>query len=78
MLPANCSNVVQIIEDPSRQRGRGYYTGLALRLATDGGELEIGDGGFTTWTAALTGNGKERCLVSCIATERLTDLITQT
>jgi hypothetical protein len=77
VLPANSSDVVQIVEDPSRQRGRGYYTGLALRLTADGGELELGDGGFTTWTAALTGNAKERCLVSCIATERLTDLLTE-
>ncbi len=35
--------------------------------------VEIGDGGFTTWTTWLMGNAKERCLVSCIATERLTD-----
>lgn len=75
--PANHSDVVQLIDDRSRQRGRGYYTALALRLTADAGELELGDGGFTTWTAALTGNAKERCLVSCIATERLTDLTTQ-
>jgi hypothetical protein len=36
--------------------------------------VELGDGGFTGWTAALMANAKERCLVSCIATERLTQL----
>lgn len=30
---------------------------------------------LTTWTAQLTSNAKERCLVSCLATERLTSLI---
>lgn len=58
----------------TRERGRGYYTGLAMRLSADAGAVEIGDGGFTTWTAWLMGNAKGRCLVSCIATERLTDL----
>lgn len=36
------------------------------------GQTELGDGGFTTWTAQLANDAKERCLVSCIATERLT------
>lgn len=58
----------------TRERGRGYYTGLAMRLSADARAVEIGDGGFTTWTAWLMGNAKERCLVSSIATERLTDL----
>lgn len=73
-LAANPSRVVELVEDPTRERGRGYYTALAMRLTADGGALEIGDGGFTNWTARLTGNAKERCLVSCVATERLTDL----
>jgi hypothetical protein len=51
-----------------RETGR-YYTRLRLRLSAGG--AEIGDGGFTTWTAQLTGNAKERCLISCVATERL-------
>ncbi|MGD0700161.1 MAG: hypothetical protein ABSA02_09790 [Trebonia sp.] len=59
--------------DPGRTRGRGYYNGFALRIAADG-EAELGDGGLTTYTAQLTQDAKERCLVSCIATERLTSL----
>ena len=51
----------------TRERGRGYYTGLAMRLSADARAVEIGDGGFATWTAWLIGNAKERCLVSCIA-----------
>jgi hypothetical protein len=74
ILPAHTSDVVRLVEDRTRERGRGYYTGLAMRLSADGGAVELGDGGFTTWTAQLMGNAKERCLVSCIATERLADL----
>jgi hypothetical protein len=40
-------------------------------------EAELGDGGLTTWTAQLMHDAKERCLVSCIATERLTALARQ-
>jgi hypothetical protein len=75
--PAHCGERVRIVVDPARERGRGYYTSLAMRLSADAGAFEIGEGGFTTWTAQLTGNAKERCLVSCIATERLADLADQ-
>jgi hypothetical protein len=63
-------------EHPERQRARGYYNPGAIRVtAMEGGtEVEIGDGGFTDWTAKLTGDAKERCLISCVATERLTQL----
>ncbi len=60
---------VPIAEQPDREHGRGYYVEAAIRIAA--GEDEIGDGGFTTWTAQLMGNAKERCLVSCVSTERL-------
>lgn len=64
---------VAVVEDPAREHGRGYYVGCALRLSARDGtdEVEFGDGGFTTWTAQLMGNAKERCLVSCLSTERL-------
>jgi hypothetical protein len=60
------------VEEPERERGRGYYTDLVLRFTLGGGE--VGDGGLTTWTAQLLGDAKERCLVSCLATERLAAL----
>jgi hypothetical protein len=63
---------VPVVDEPGRERGRGYYTDAALRITAGGAEL--GDGGFTTWTAQLMNDAKERCLVSCLATERLSAL----
>jgi hypothetical protein len=67
---------VTLVEDPSRTRGRGYYTGgAAIRI--DAGETngaDIGDGGLTGWTAQLLADGKERCLTSCVSTERISAL----
>jgi hypothetical protein len=64
---------VALVDAPDRTRARGYYTDLALRIEVTGpdGPVEVGDGGLTGWTAALTENRKELCLVSCISTERL-------
>ncbi len=59
-----------LVDEPGRTRGRGYYDGFALRISADG-EPDLGDGGLTTYTAQLTNDAKERCLVSCLATERL-------
>nr|BFE72421.1 hypothetical protein GCM10020092_057220 [Actinoplanes digitatis] len=75
VLPA-LTGPVPIVEEPERVRGRGYYTDAALRIVADddGQTVELGDGGFTTWTRQLMGDAKERCLVSCLATERLTAL----
>jgi hypothetical protein len=66
-----------VSEDPNRQRARGYYHAGAVRIAVEGSPQidEIGDGGFTDWTAKLMTDRKERCLISCIATERLTHLV---
>jgi hypothetical protein len=81
VLPAlaGASNAaaVPVVEEPDRERGRGYYVDAALRITARHGDdvVELGDGGFTTWTAQLMGNDKERCLVSCLSTERITALI---
>ncbi|MFI6234224.1 hypothetical protein ACIBD9_11775 [Micromonospora sp. NPDC050784] len=75
--PALAGHVVPLVDEPERSRGRGYYTGCALRITALGGTLEIGDGGLTDWTARLSGDAKERCLVSCLATERLVDSISR-
>jgi hypothetical protein len=72
--PGLADRTALLIDKPHRTHGRGYYTGFALRITADYGETELGDGGLTTWTAQLTQDAKERCLVSCIATERLTAL----
>ncbi|MDP2289120.1 MAG: hypothetical protein Q8M73_11225 [Actinomycetota bacterium] len=64
-----------VVEVPERTHAHGYYEGVALRLTALDGHLNLGDGGLTRWTAQLLGDAKERCLVSCIATERLLSLV---
>jgi len=59
-------------EDTERTKSATYYTGTALGVGTL--DAELGDGGFTNWTAELLGDAKERCLTSCISTERLTEV----
>lgn len=71
VLPAVEHDAVPVVVDPGRERGRGYYDGVALRVTLDGGTTEVGDGGLTSWTAQMMADRKERCLVSCVATERL-------
>jgi hypothetical protein len=67
---------VAVEEDASRQRARGYYGHGAIRIdaEVDGDWQEVGDGGFTDWTARLLNDAKERCFISCVATERLAAL----
>jgi hypothetical protein len=76
--PALTSSAVPLVDDPDRTKGRGYYRSAALGVrATDpttGETVDLGDGGFTTWTAQLRGDAKERCLTSCISTQRLAEL----
>jgi hypothetical protein len=67
-LPAG----VTVEEDPRRERARGYYDRGAIRIDAAGGE--VGDGGFTDWTAQLRSDAKERCFISCVSTERLAAL----
>ena len=67
-LPGN----VTLTEEPDRQHGRGYYERGAIKLYVDG--MEVGDGGFTDWTAQLNNDAKERCFTSCVSTERLAAL----
>jgi hypothetical protein len=62
--------------DDERTGGRGYYTGASFEVhaITPGGEeAGIVDGGFTSWTAALLSNAKERLLISGLGVELLCD-----
>ena len=70
------TTAVSVVNEPGRQRGQGYCTDAALRITAGDGarEIELGDGGLTTWTGQLMNNTKERCLISCLATERLSAL----
>lgn len=57
--------------------GVEYYAGLRFKIVvpTAKGQLELGDGGLTDWTAQLAANAKERCLTSCVSTERWLGLL---
>ena len=59
----------EVVTDGARQSGRGYYLELCFKVNTEWGE--IGDGGFTDWTAKLTSNAKERLLISGYGLDRL-------
>ncbi len=64
----------QIVIDPTRQSGRGYYGTVCFKVLVKdpaGVEMEIGDGGDVPWTQKLLSNAKERLVISAIAQERL-------
>ncbi|MCL2883858.1 MAG: hypothetical protein FWF49_00035 [Oscillospiraceae bacterium] len=50
-----------------------YYKGLNFKLYMyrDEEKIEIGDGGFVDWIQQMTGNKKERCLISGIGLDRM-------
>jgi hypothetical protein len=63
--------------DRDRETGRGYYRDLCFKVnaLVDGQPAEIGDGGFTDWTAKLLASAKERLLISGYGLDRLAALI---
>jgi hypothetical protein len=63
----------EVITDHDRASGRGYYRDLCFKVnaRADGTWAEIGDGGFTDWTARLLASEKERLLIAGYGTERL-------
>jgi hypothetical protein len=66
-----------VVMDHERAGGRGYYRDLCFKVnalmdgAGDGAPEEIGDGGFTDWTAQLLADGKERLLITGYGVDRL-------
>jgi hypothetical protein len=66
----------EIVTDHDRTTGRGYYRDLCfkVRVLADGEPAEIGDGGFTDWTAKLLASKKERLLISGYGIDRLAQL----
>ncbi len=55
-------------------RESGYYSGACFEIRAttgSGDDLSVGDGGFTTWSADLLSNAKERLLISGLGLERL-------
>lgn len=71
---SSARDIVPVLHDERRTTGLTYYRGLALRLSADDGEIEIRDGGFTGWASQLLSDAKERCMVTCLSTERLASL----
>lgn len=69
---------VDIVDDPDRATGRGYYTDLCYKIyvTVHGRRLEIADGGFVDWTRRLTGNHKERLLIGGFGVDRLATTLT--
>jgi hypothetical protein len=67
---------VEVITDSGRQAGRAYYRELCFKIniLSDGAWAEVGDGGFTDWTAQLTANSRERLLITGIGIDRLVSL----
>jgi hypothetical protein len=73
-----------IVMDHERAGGRGYYRDLCFKVnalvdgpvdgTSDAASEEIGDGGFTDWTAQLLADGKERLLITGYGTDRLASL----
>lgn len=67
---------IEVIE--SKQNEQEYYRQLQFKIlipGQQGQEIEIADGGFTDWTQQLTGNRKERLLISGMGLELLYKMI---
>lgn len=69
---------VAVAADPDRTSGRGYYRDLCFKVVARPGpdEVEIGDGGFTDWSARLTGDRKRRTLIAGLGVDRISALAT--
>lgn len=59
------------VED--QEEDNAYYKGLNFKIyrTAEGKTFEVGDGGFVNWMEQLTGNRKERCLISGIGLDRI-------
>jgi hypothetical protein len=68
----------EVIMDRDRATGRGYYRDACFKvnaLVSGQEAVEIGDGGYTDWTARLLASRKERLLISGYGLDRLAMLI---
>lgn len=57
---------------PERTAGRGYYQKCCFKVYAN--DCELGDGGFTNWTAQLLSDARECLLTSGLGLERLAQL----
>jgi hypothetical protein len=66
---------VEVVLDPDREAGRGYYSGLCFYILADSGAgVQLADGGVVDWTQRYLSNAKERLVISGIGSERLCQL----
>ncbi len=77
---------LEVVLERDRQAGRGYYRDLCFKLCVAAGDraetgpahqsagvawAEVGDGGFTDWTARLAASAKERLVISGVGIDRM-------
>ena len=60
---------VELFEEAGRESAAGYYAGFCFHIFA--GDTHLADGGVVDWAAKLTGNGKERMVISGCGVERL-------
>jgi hypothetical protein len=63
------ANGAELFEEVGREAAGGYYAGFCFHIFA--GDMQLADGGVVDWGAKLTGNGKERTVVSGCGVERL-------
>lgn len=63
---------VELFEEVGREAAGGYYAGFCFHIFA--GDMQLADGGLVDWGAKLTGNGKERMVISGCGVERLLGL----
>ena len=63
---------IELFEEADREAAAGYYAGFCFHIFA--GEMQLADGGAVDWGAKLTGNGKERMVISGCGVERLLSL----
>lgn len=65
---------VEVRLDTDREMGRGYYDQVCFKVyaaGADGVDMDLADGGVTTWTQRLLSDAKERFVISGVGVERL-------
>lgn len=66
------ANDAELFEEVGREAAGGYYAGFCFHIFA--GDMQLADGGAVDWGAKLTGNGKERMVISGCGVERLLGL----
>ena len=63
------ANGAELFEEVGRDAAGGYYAGFCFHIFA--GDMQLADGGVVDWGGTLTGNGKERMVISGCGVERL-------